>query len=65
MLKIEAEGLTPVLLGDSDNLVVGEQVCAIGNPLGELTYTLTDGMGSALDRLITRPLMPRKGRPVT
>ena len=31
MLKIEAEGLTPVVLGDSDNLVVGEQVSAIGN----------------------------------
>ena len=27
VLKIEAEGLTPVVLGDSDNLVVGEQVC--------------------------------------
>ena len=49
VLKIEAEDLTPVVLGDSDNLVVGEQVCAIGNPLGELTYTLTAGYVSARD----------------
>ena len=53
VLKIEATGLTPVTLGDSDKLVVGEQVYAIGNPLGELTYSLTDGLVSALDRLIT------------
>ena len=53
VLKIEAAGLTPVTLGDSDNLVVGEQVAAIGNPLGELTYTLTAGYVSAKDRSIT------------
>ena len=53
VLKIEAEGLTPVVLGDSDNLVVGEQVCAIGNPLGELTFTFTAGYVSARDRTIT------------
>ena len=53
VLKIEAQGLTPVVLGDSDKLVVGEAVYAIGNPLGELTYSLTDGLVSALDRVIT------------
>ena len=53
VLKIEATGLQPVTLGDSDQLVVGEAVYTIGNPLGELTYTLTDGIVSALDRLIT------------
>ena len=53
VLKIEATGLTPVTLGDSDKLVVGEDVYAIGNPLGELTFSFTDGMVSALDRLIT------------
>ncbi|MDE6107131.1 MAG: trypsin-like peptidase domain-containing protein [Oscillospiraceae bacterium] len=53
VLKIEATGLTPVVLGDSDNLVVGEQVCAIGNPLGELTFTFTAGCVSARDRSIT------------
>ena len=53
ILKIEATGLQPVTLGDSDQLVVGEAVYTIGNPLGELTYTLTNGIVSALDRLIT------------
>ena len=53
VLKIEADGLTPVTLGDSSKLVVGEAVYAIGNPLGELTYSLTDGLVSALDRLIS------------
>ena len=53
VLKIQAEGLKTVVLGDSDKLVVGEAVYAIGNPLGELTYTLTDGLISALDRVIT------------
>ena len=53
VLKIEAAGLTPVTLGDSDQLVVGEPVYAIGNPLGELTYSFTDGMVSALDRIIS------------
>ena len=43
MLKIDAEGLAPVILGDSDNLNVGDSVVAIGNPLGELTFTLTAG----------------------
>ena len=53
VLKIEASVLTPVTLGDSGKLVVGESVYAIGNPLGELTYSLSDGLVSALDRLIT------------
>lgn len=53
VLKIEAAGLTPVTLGDSEKLVVGEAVYAIGNPLGELTFTYTNGMVSALDRLIS------------
>jgi len=50
LIKIEAEGLRPVSIGDSDALKVGETVCAIGNPLGELTNTLTIGGVSALDR---------------
>ena len=53
VLKIEADNLTPVTLGDSSKLVVGESVYAIGNPLGMLTYSFTGGMVSALDRLIT------------
>ena len=50
LIKIDATGLTPVSIGDSDALQVGETVCAIGNPLGELTNTLTTGAVSALDR---------------
>ena len=53
VLKIEADGLTPVILGDSDALQVGDSVVAIGNPLGELTFSLTSGTVSALDRTIT------------
>ncbi len=53
VLKVEAENLTPVILGDSDNLNVGDTVLAIGNPLGELTFTLTVGAVSALDREVT------------
>ena len=53
VLKIEATGLTPVVIGDSDALTVGEDVVAIGNPLGELTYTMTKGVVSALDRPLT------------
>jgi len=53
VLKVEAEGLVPVVLGDSDNLNVGDSVIAIGNPLGELTFSLTAGAVSALDREVT------------
>ena len=53
VLKVEAEDLTPVILGDSDNMNVGDSVVAIGNPLGELTFSLTAGAVSALDREIT------------
>ena len=53
VLKIDAEGLTPVVLGSSQQLNVGESVVAIGNPLGELTFSLTCGAISAKDREIT------------
>ena len=53
VLKIDAKDLTPVVLGDSDALRVGDSVVAIGNPLGELTFSLTAGCVSALDRKIT------------
>lgn len=53
VLKVDAEGLTPVILGDSDLLNVGDSVVAIGNPLGELTFSLTAGLVSAKDREVT------------
>ena len=53
LLKIEADGLTPAVLGDSDNVQVGEVVIAVGNPMGTLGGTVTDGIVSALNRDIT------------
>jgi len=50
VLKIEGEKLPFVVVGDSDKLTVGEVAIAIGNPLGELGGTVTDGIISALDR---------------
>lgn len=53
IIKVAVEGLTPVTFGNSDNMQVGDTVYAVGNPLGELTYSMTSGMVSALDRVIT------------
>lgn len=52
VLKINATGLTPAVSGNSDNLAVGEEVLAVGNPLGELGGTVTNGIVSATDREI-------------
>lgn len=53
ILKIDAKDLKPVVIGDSDKLRVGDSVLAIGNPLGELTFSLTSGIVSALGREIS------------
>lgn len=53
VLKIEATGLTPAVIGDSDQLVVGEFTLAVGNPMGTLGGTVTNGIISALNRDIT------------
>ncbi len=50
VLKIDASDLQTAILGNSDQLVVGELAVAIGNPLGELGGTVTEGIISALDR---------------
>ena len=50
LLKVEASDLPTVTFGDSDQLRVGDEVAAIGNPLGELTYTMTTGIVSSMDR---------------
>ncbi len=53
VLKIDASDLSPAAIGDSDNIAVGDNVFAIGNPLGELDFSMTSGRVSALDRSIT------------
>ncbi len=52
VLKVEATGLTAVTLGDSGNVNVGDSVLAIGNPLGELTFSMSQGIVSCCDRAI-------------
>ena len=53
VIKVDATGLTPVVIGKSSDMLVGEQVTTIGNPLGELTFSESTGIISALDRSIT------------
>ena len=53
VIKIEATNLTPVVYGSSSELEVGDLAVVIGNPLGELGGTVTDGIVSALGREIT------------
>ncbi len=55
LLKIDAEGKTfdSIDLGDSDSLLVGQSVIAIGTPLGEYAGTVTSGIISGLNRTVT------------
>lgn len=50
VLKIDAQNLTFAVAGNSDNLAVGEEVVVVGNPLGELGGTVTNGIVSATER---------------
>ena len=52
VIKIEATGLQAVTLGNSEELNVGDHVLAIGNPLGELTFSMSGGMVSSVNRAI-------------
>jgi serine protease Do len=53
VLKINAHGLTPAEFGDSDELAVGDEALAIGDPLGEtFQATLTNGIISGIDRTV-------------
>ena len=62
VLKIDAKGLPPVALGNSDDARVGEWVLAIGNPLGEgLTFTVTSGIVSAKGRALNALPAARHG----
>ncbi|MCL1810407.1 MAG: trypsin-like peptidase domain-containing protein [Clostridiales bacterium] len=53
VIKVEADGLTPAVFGDSSNIEIGELAVAIGNPLGQLGGTVTAGIISSLDRELT------------
>jgi len=52
VIKVEGKDLPAVTLGDSDTLNVGDHVLAIGNPLGELTFSMSGGMVSSVNRAI-------------
>jgi serine protease Do len=53
LVKIDAKGLTPVTLGDSSSVQVGQLAIAIGSPLGTFTDSVTQGIVSGTNRTIT------------
>ena len=53
LIKIAATGLNPAVIANSDNINVGQALYAVGNPLGELTYTMTEGIVSARNREVS------------
>ena len=53
VLQVNATGLEHAALGNSDSIRVGDVVYAVGNPLGELQFSMTTGSVSATDRLIS------------
>lgn len=60
IVKVDASGLKPLDLGDSDHLRVGQKVVAIGNALGRFQNTVTTGVVSALSRGVS-PTDPSTG----
>ena len=52
VLKIDAKDLPAVTLGNSTDVNVGDNVMAIGNPLGELTFSMSSGIVSCVNRAI-------------
>ena len=64
LIKIDAHGLKPAVIGDDSSIQVGETVVAIGSPLGTFTETVTKGILSATGRTITIQ-DEQTGRPVT
>ena len=53
VLKIEASNLTPAVIGDSSKVQVGDTAVVIGNPLGTLGGSVTNGIVSSINRLVT------------
>jgi serine protease Do len=64
LIKVDATGLSPAVIGDSDALEVGQTAIAIGSPLGTFTETVTRGIISGTGRTIT-VADETTGRPVT
>ena len=64
LVKVDATGLKPAAIGDSNGIQVGQTAIAIGSPLGTFTDTVTKGIVSALDRTITVQ-DEETGQPVT
>jgi S1-C subfamily serine protease len=64
LVKVDASGLKPATIGNSDQIKVGQTAIAIGSPLGTFTETVTRGIVSALDRSITVQ-DEQTGRPTT
>ncbi|MBP5312615.1 MAG: trypsin-like peptidase domain-containing protein [Clostridia bacterium] len=58
VLKIDANDLQPAVFGYTPEVVVGEDVIVVGNPLGELTFSLSRGVVSALNRAINEDGTP-------
>ncbi|MEG0779084.1 MAG: trypsin-like peptidase domain-containing protein [Oscillospiraceae bacterium] len=52
VLQVQADNLRPVVLGNSAGLLVGDHVMAVGNPLGELTFSMSSGIVSSVNRAI-------------
>mgnify|MGYP000499636885 FL=1 len=52
VIKIDAANLPNVTLGNSDSLNVGDHVLAVGNPLGDLTFSMSEGIASSVNRTI-------------
>jgi len=53
LIKVDATDLSPIDFGDSENIVVGQTVIAIGTPLGDYAGTVTTGVISGLERSVT------------
>ena len=53
VIKIDADNLTPVQPGNSESVVLGEPVYAVGNPGGDLNGTVTEGIISSVNRTIS------------
>ena len=64
LVKVDATGLKPATIGNSDEIKVGQTAIAIGSPLGTFTETVTRGIVSALDRSI-QVQDEQTGQPVT